>query len=65
MSGWVLDTLTTRQPEDGIDVQSLISDDTRSSLYLARLQLATQHHEDLAVLTLMTYPVLVLIVADG
>ena len=65
MFAWVLDTLSTRQSQDRVDIQSLICQDTSSSFYLKGLQLATQYHEDIAVLSLVSHPVFILIVSDG
>ena len=65
MFAWILDTLTTCQSKDGVDIQSLVGKDTCSTFYLACLQLTTQHHEDIAVLALMPHPVFVLIVGNG
>ena len=61
----LLDTLTTREAQDGVDVQSLVGQNLCGSLYLTGFQLSSQHHEDVAVLALMAHPVFVLIVADG
>ena len=41
MFAWILDALTTCQPKDGVDIQSLIGKDTCSTFYLACLQLTT------------------------
>ena len=61
----ILDALTSRQSENGVDVQPLIGEDTCGTLYLPGLQLPPHNHEDVAVLALMAHPVLILIVADG
>ena len=65
MLAWVLDTLSTRQSQDRVDVQSLVGKDTCSPLNLTGLQLATQYHEDITVLSLMAHPVFILFVSDG
>ena len=41
MFAWILDTLTTCQSKDGVDIQSLVGKDTCSTFYLACLQLAS------------------------
>ena len=61
----VLDALASREAQDGVDVQSLVCEDARGTLYLTGLQLTAHHHEDVTVLALMAHPVFVLIVADG
>ena len=61
----ILDTLTTCQSQDRINVQTLIGQDTRGTLDLTGLQLAPQYHEDVTVLTLMSHPVLIFIIRDG
>ena len=65
MLSWILNALTSRQTDDGVDVQALIGNHPGGCLYLTGFQLATHHHEDVTVLALMAYPVFVLIVADG
>ena len=60
----ILDALTTRQTKNGINVQPLIGKDPCGRLNLAGFQLSAQHHQDVAVLALMTHPVLILLVAD-
>ena len=61
----VLDTLTAREAQDAVDVQSLVCKDARGTLYLTGLQLTAHHHEDVTVLALMSHPVFILIVANG
>ena len=65
MLGGVLDTLATRHASDGVDVEALIGNDACGSLYLSRFQRAPHDHQDIAVLALVSHPVLVLIVANG
>ena len=65
MLAWVLDALTTRQSQDRIDVQSLVGKDACSPFDLTGFQLASQYHEDIAVLTLMSHPVFILFIRDG
>ena len=60
----VLDTLTTRQSQDRVDVKALIGEDAGGTLDMTSLKLATHHHKDITVLALMAYPVFVFIVAD-
>ena len=61
----ILDALTARKSKDAINIQALIGYYPSSCLYLTGLQLAPHHHEDITILSLMTHPVLVLIVGDG
>ena len=65
MLAWVLDALTARESQDGVDVEALIGKDARGTFNLTGLKLAPHHHEDITVLALMAYPVFVLIVGDG
>ena len=62
---WVLDALTARKSQDGVDVEALIGKDARGAFNMTGLELATHHHEDITVLALMAHPVFVLIVGDG
>ena len=61
----VLDALTARQSQDGVDVEALVCKDARGAFDMARLQLSPHDHEDVAVLALMAHPVFILVIADG
>ena len=65
MGAVLLNALATCQSDDAVDVQSLVGQDACGSLNLARLQLSTEYHEDVAILALMTYPGFVFVIADG
>ena len=65
MLGGVLDTLTTCETDDRVDVQSLVGNHAGSCLNLACLQLTSHHGKDVTILALMANPILVLIVANG
>ena len=56
---------TTCQAKNGVDVQSLVCQDTCCRLNLTGFQLSAQHHENVAVLALVAHPVFVFLVADG
>ena len=62
--GRVLDALAACHTADGVDIKALVGNDAGGTLYLARLQLTTHDHQDVAVLALMAHPVLVLVVGD-
>ena len=64
MLGWVLDALASCEADDGVDVQTLVGNDASGCLNLLGFQLATHHHEDIAVLALMAHPVLVFFIGD-
>ena len=60
----VLYALSAREALYGVDVEALLGNEPGDSLNLSGLQLTAQHGEDVAVLALSAYPVLVLLHRD-